>query len=354
LAGIIGAAEDFDGMDLVRYSPNIDVETAAEFLRNTYGIHGRLSLLPSERDQNFLIAKEDNDHVVLKIANAGESLSLIQAQNEALAYAASQLSFCPRIITTQQGASVTEIESDKGIHLVRLVTYIEGVPLAQVRSENSALLEDLGRKLGMFDRVFSTFDNEAFHRDFHWDLSNGPRVLTEYLGLIADRDLRHLVELFARRFDAGFGPLATSLRRSVIHGDANDYNVIVRDSHVVGLIDFGDMVYSYTVGDLAIALAYIILNKREPLSAATNVVTGYLKEYSLTDDERGVLWDFTLLRLCMSVCLSAHQQMMNPDNDYLGISQRSIRESLGDLMAISSEFAADHFQLSSSVNGRAK
>jgi Ser/Thr protein kinase RdoA (MazF antagonist) len=340
-------------MDLLRYSPNIDREVAAELLRKVYGIQGTLAPLPSERDQNFLIVL-DKERLVLKIANAGESRSLIEAQNEALAYAASRLSFCPRIIPTLQGVSVTELESEKGSHLARLVTYIEGVPLAQVNSEDPALLEDLGRKLGMFDRVFATFDHEAFHRNFHWDLSNGPRVLTEYLGLIDDPELRRLVELFTRRFDAAFGPIKKSLRRSVIHGDANDYNVIVRDGRIAGLIDFGDMVYSYAVGDLAIALAYVILNKREPLSAANDVVMGYLKEYSLTDDELGALWNFTLLRLCMSVCLSAHQQIMNPDNEYLSISQRSIRDSLGDLMAITSEFAANYFQLCSSVNGSTK
>lgn len=339
-------------MDLVRYSPNINLETAAALLRNTYAIQGKLSPLPSERDQNFLIVKEDKEKVVLKIANAGERRSFIEAQNEALAYAASQLSFCPRIITTKQGESVTELQSDKGIHLVRLMTYIEGVPLAQVRSDNSVVLQDLGRQLGRFDRVFANFDHEAFHRDFHWDLSNGPRVLTEYVELIDDRDLRRLVESFVRRVDSG--SLKPSFRRSVIHGDANDYNVIVRDSHIVGLIDFGDMVYSYTVGDLAIGLAYVILNKREPLSVAADVVTGYLKEYSLTDDELRGLWDLTLLRLCMSVCLSAYQQMMNPDNEYLGISKLSISESLGGLMAISSDIAADHFQHSSSGNRRIK
>lgn len=341
-------------MDLVSYSPDIDLETAAALLRNTYAIQGKLSALPSERDQNFLIVKEDKEKVVLKIANASERRSFIEAQNEALAYAASQLSFCPRIITTKQGESVTELQSDKGIHLVRLVTYIEGVPLAQVRSDNSVVLQDLGRHLGKFDRVFANFNHEAFHRDFHWDLSNGLRVLTEYMELIDDKDLRRLVESFARRVDSNSGPLKRSFRRSVIHGDANDYNVIVRDSHIVGLIDFGDMVYSYTVGDLAIGLAYVILNKREPLSVAAEVVTGYLKEYSLTDDELSSLWDLTLLRLCMSVCLSAYQQMINPDNEYLGISKRSISESLGGLIAISSDFAADHFQHSAAENRRIK
>ena len=46
------------------------------------------------------------------------------------------------------------------------------------------------------------------------------------------------------------------------HHDANDYNVLAgggrelysRNQSVVGLVDFGDMVHSYTVADLAVAI----------------------------------------------------------------------------------------------------
>jgi len=337
-------------MDLVSHSPNIDLKTVGRLLRNTYGIEGTLHPLPSERDQNLLVITENADKFVLKIANSNETRSFLYAQNEALIYLASQLSFCPRVIPTRNDEQVSEIASGQHNLLVRLVSYIEGEPLAKVPQE-SELLQDFGRKLGIFDRVMASFERQAFHRDFHWDLANGPQVLSDHAGLISDNDLRRLIELFTERFAADFASLEKGLRRSVIHGDANDYNIIVRDARIVGLIDFGDMVHSYTVGDLAIGIAYVV-TQREPLLAATAVVSGYLKEYSLNEAELRILWDLTLLRLCMSVCLSVYQQSMKPDNDYLSISQRSIRESLRDLMAISSDLAAEQFQLSSLKTGR--
>ena len=38
------------------------------------------------------------------------------------------------------------------------------------------------------------------------------------------------------------------------------------------------------------------------------------------------------LRLCMSVCIAAHQQAQQPENEYLGISQRLIEETLPRLL----------------------
>jgi len=342
-----------DEMDLVSQSPNIDLSTVAWLLRHSYGIEGTLNPLPSERDQNFLVVTENADKFVLKIANRNETRSFIEAQNDALIYLTSQLSFCPRLIPTRLGAGITEIPSGKDNLLVRLVSYIEGEPLAKITSQDPELLEDLGRKIGMFDRVMEGFDRQAFDRDFHWDLSNGLRVLSDHVGLITDNELRRLIEGFGESFATNCAAVEKDLRRSVIHGDANDYNVIVRDNRIVGLIDFGDMVHSYTVGDLAIGIAYVV-TQRESLSKARAVVGGYLKEHSLDEAELRVLWDLILMRLCMSVCLSAYQQSMRPDNDYLSISQQSIRENLRHLMEINPDLAAEQFQLSLSKSRRAR
>ena len=139
------------------------------------------------------------------------------------------------------------------------------------------------------------------------------------------------LESCVQRFENVVLPVATSL--SIIHADANDYNVIV-DERIAGIIDFGDMVYSYTVGELAISLAYVVLGKKDPLTCAQQVVLGYLSEWTLTVDELESLWTLMLMRLCMSVCLAAFQQSQKPDNQYLDISQLSIRQSLPLLLEI--------------------
>jgi Ser/Thr protein kinase RdoA (MazF antagonist) len=84
------------------------------------------------------------------------------------------------------------------------------------------------------------------------------------------------------------------------------------------------MVYSYTVGDLAIALAYVVLGEGDP----RDVIAGYTSEFALLDDEREALWPLVRLRLAMSVCIAAHQTKREPENQYLRISQRAIEETL--------------------------
>ena len=274
------------------------------------GIRATARQLPSERDQNFLLTDESGRQFVLKIANASESRSFLEAQNAVMDYLSERVPFCQRVI-----GEITEFEG----HFVRLVTYLPGVPLAEIKPHTPGLLRDLGQKLGQLSRALADFDHPAAHRDFHWDLANGNRVVNEYAPLIEDAHLRELV--LKCRFEPEI-----ELRRSVIHGDANDYNVLVDpDSMTVsGLIDFGDMVYSYTVGDLAIALAYVLLGRGDP----RDVIAGYKSEFGLLEEEREALRPLVRLRLAMSVCIAAYQQRQQPENEYLGISQRAIEKAL--------------------------
>ena len=310
-------------MSSVEYTPKFNVEFAETIAEEHFGIRAAARPLPSERDQNFLLTEATGEKFVLKIANARETPEFIEAQNSVLKHLAKRVSFCQRLVPALSGEETVTVEAS---HLVRVVHYLPGVPLADIKQQTPELLRDLGQKLGELERALADFDHPAVHRDFHWDLANGNRVIDEGAGLIADAGLRQLV-LKCRVH------LADDLRRSVIHGDANDYNVVVDPDRmmVVGLIDFGDMVYSYTVGNLAIAIAYVVLDKDDPADAASHVIDGYQQEFLLMQNERETLWDLVRLRLAMSVCLAAYQQMQQPENEYLNISQRAIMETLPKL-----------------------
>lgn len=314
-------------MGLLEYTPGFDVESAVAIAKEYFDIRVSARQLPSERDQNFLLTDRAGEKFVLKIANALEVPEFIEAQNAVLKHLEKRISFCQRLVPASSREETVSVRSlTEAKHLVRMVHYLPGVPLAEIKPHSAKLLRDLGRKLGELDRALADFDHPAVHRDFHWDLANGNRVIDEYGGLISDVSLRKLVCKCRVEFDA-------DLRRSVIHGDANDYNVLVDPDRmtVVGLIDFGDMVYSYTAGNLAIAIAYVVLEKEDPVTAAAQVVEGYTQEFSLLQNELDILWDLVRLRLAMSVCMAATQRQQQPDNEYLGISQRAIIEALPKL-----------------------
>jgi len=317
-------------MHFLEYTPRFDVESAAAIAVRYFGIRVSAGPLPSERDQNFLLTNGAGEKFVLKIANALEAPEFLEAQNLVLKHLATPVSFCQRLVPASDGKEIVSLKAaNSATHLARVVQYLPGVPLADIKPQSSELLRDLGRKLGQLDRALADFDHPAVHRDFHWDLANGNQILSDYGKLIRNPTLRELVSRFRIDFDA-------RLRRSVIHGDANDYNVLV-DPHrmiVVGLLDFGDMVYSYTVGNLAIAIAYVVLDKADPVAAARDVVEGYTSEFPLRENEVEAVWPLVLMRLCMSVCLAAYQRQQDPENEYLEISQQSIEQSLPHLFAV--------------------
>jgi len=310
-------------MLLLKNNPRFDAEAAAKIAGEFFGVRGRAEALPSERDQNFLVTDQAGEKFVLKIANALESRAFLEAQNAALRHVAGRVSFCQSPLKSVSGDDIVSVEQ----YFARLVGYLPGVPLAQAQPQSPALLRDLGRKLGQLDEALSDFERPAVHRDFHWDLANGNRIIDEFASLIEDEKLREHVLRCHIRIDE-------RLRRSVIHGDANDHNVLVDPERMIvtGLLDFGDMVYSYTVGELAIAIAYVVLDKDDPHAAADEVVAGYTSEFQLRAEELEMLWPLVRLRLAMSVCLAARQLRAQPENEYLWISQRAIRATLPRLM----------------------
>ncbi len=264
-------------------TPRLTLDDARRLAGERFGLDATASPLPSERDQNFLIDTPTGERFVLKIANAAEDTAFLEAQNEALERLAGT-GLCQRLLRSTAGRDVETVEAPSGVvHLVRLVSYLQGKPMGKLRLRTPGLLQEVGRCVGRVDAALSGFSHPALRRDFHWDLAHGLRVVRTRLGLVGDPELARLIGTLADSFEQNTLPLLGGLRRSVIHNDANDYNLLVgggadlydRDQRVVGLLDLGDMVESFTVGGLAVAVAYAVLCEEDPLAAAVHVTRGY-------------------------------------------------------------------------------
>ncbi len=169
-----------------------------------------------------------------------------------------------------------------------------------------------------------------------WNMELALPVLDDYKPLLASTAERSLVEHFESGFRERLLPVQNELRRSVIHNDANPQNVIVDDQgqRVLSIIDFGDMLNLWLVVEPAIAAAYAMLDEPDPLRAAQALVGGYHRALPLTDTEIGLVFDLICMRLCMSVCICAHQRRLEPDNDYLSIDEQQSWDLLGRLQGI--------------------
>ena len=326
--------------------PNFTLQDAARLAERSYGIHGEVRPLPSERDQNFYFRAESGEEFVLKIANAAERREVLDLQNSALEHLASHASkvSLPRLCPAKTGESIAAIEGPDGsAHFMRLLTYVPGKLLAQVNPHTPELLRSLGRVLGTMDFALQDFAHPAAQRELKWDLKRVTWI-RDYVHYIAMPSQSAIVERFLSQFDLSIAPALATLRTSVIYNDANDYNVIVAEGdpwarRVIGVIDFGDMLHSYTVGDLAVAAAYAMLDKLDPITAAAHIVAGYHQAFALTEQELELLYPLIRARLCISVTNSAYQQQVEPDNDYLVISERPAWTLLERLEDVSEEFA---------------
>ncbi|MEO8878764.1 MAG: aminotransferase class III-fold pyridoxal phosphate-dependent enzyme [Gemmatimonadaceae bacterium] len=328
------------------------------------GAEVRATLLTSERDQNFCIETGSGSRFVLKIANAREDRAMLEAQQAALAHVASNVDVTPRVLRTAAGASLaTAVGSDGEEHLVWAISWLEGRPLALSSRRSPEILEDLGRQAGALSAALADFDTPAIHRDFYWDLANGRGIIAQFLPLVTDIALARSIEALMASFDARTAPLLPELPRGTVHGDANDYNVLIgggngggdeagdqsgdmesRGQRVTGMVDFGDMTYSYRIGDLAIAIAYVVLVADDPLATAAAVVRGYCERVTPTDSELSALFGLVVLRLCTSACIAADQQRQRPDNAYLGVSQGPIARALPLLATIPFSLAEAGFR----------
>ena len=329
---------------MLAHAPRFSVDDARTLARELYALDGDAQALPSERDQNFRIVTRDGTAAVLKIANALDDPDLLDAQQRALATLAGTGVPTPRVIPAATGALITETPGIDGRrHLVWMISFLPGVPMATVPRRSGALLEDFGRCTGALARELRGFDHPAIHRQFYWDLAEARRVIGGTRALVAVPELGTAIDAIVRRFERDVAPILPSLRTGAIHGDLNDHNVLAggdahdpftRHSRITAIVDFGDMVHGWTIGDLAIAAAYVAIASDDPLADMASMVRGHHRAHALEDAELSALYGLMLLRLAQSACVAAHQRMQRPDDAYLDVSQDAIRRMLPRLAAI--------------------
>ncbi|MCH8038976.1 MAG: phosphotransferase, partial [Nitrospinae bacterium] len=309
--------------------PRYSEEEAQSLARDLFGVEATAQSLPSECDQNFLLDTDTGPEFVLKIANSAQTRETLEAQNGALRHLAlcdSSL-HCPRVMATRNGNEIGSVQGPNGLtHLIRLLTYVPGHLFVHARPHTPELLRSLGHFFGRLDQALENFSHPGAKRDLQWDLHRAGTVIAQNLVHVLDPGRRALVERFHERFREKVEPKLPSIRTSVIHNDGNDYNVLVTgiEAHggeVTGVVDFGDLVETRTVCELAVCTAYAILEKTDPLAAAVQVVSGYHRANPLTDLEVELLYDLITIRLCLSVVISARQKTLHPDNPYLTVSE---------------------------------
>jgi 4-aminobutyrate aminotransferase-like enzyme/Ser/Thr protein kinase RdoA (MazF antagonist) len=311
-----------------RQSRRSTVSEAVELARDLYGLDATASPLNGEFDDNFHLKTRESAQYALKIMRPGCDPALIELQCAVLR----------RLRDLPVPRVVGDVKESNG-RLVWLLEWIPGRLFADYHPHTPSMLANLGRMLGRVDRALEGFDHPAAYRELKWDLARADWI-GEYLHHIEDPKRRRLVQRAMILYSAVARPMFECVRHGVIHGDANDHNIIVRDGEIAGLIDFGDVHYGAPVCELAIACAYAAFGEPDPLAAVQQVVRGYQEEYPLIPAELEVLFPLILTRLAVSVTNSSYLKSLDPENAYASVSETHAWAVLEKLSAMHPSLAA--------------
>ncbi len=339
--------------------PRFSAGKVEEFVREHYEMDGTAEPLPSEWDQNFKLNVGENERFVLKVANRGVPAEVLDFQNKAMKLVAVGWpdGTCPRVVPPISGESNPRItDADGSGYFFRVLTFVEGQPLSEITQRSAGLFESVGSALGNLDLCLRDFEHPAMKRSIRWDLARAAWI-SAYTETIGDPSDRSLVEDLLLQYRGRVAPLMADLPRSVIHNDANDENLLVsafgQEWRVWGLLDFGDLVWTQTVNELAIGCAYAVLGVDDPLNAAAHVVAGYNGARALSDDEIRVLFPLICMRLAVSVISSAIAAREDPDNLHKQTSATPAWAMLERLAAVDWDRAENRFRAACQVGSLA-
>jgi len=264
------------------------------------------------------------------------------AESEALRHLRSKgIEFSPEPVPEKGGNDVFRATLEGKDSIVRLLTFVEG-ELVGEKGLTPDVLKPVGSLLARIANSLSDLSLPALaSKKSEWDLQHY-RQNAAYLKFIPGPSDRKFVEYFFLKAREQVDPVLADLPRGLIHGDANEWN-IVRTVKGVSLIDFGDICQSPLVNDLAIAGAYAAMFAEEPVAGVLPLIEGYSELRRLKDAECALLFDLVALRLCASVCNAARARIEMPENEYAFLSEEKAWSTLKKWAAVNPVFAEDVF-----------
>lgn len=316
--------------------PALSGDEATRLLYEQYDIAGELKSLTSERDQNFLVTTKGDEQFVLKIANSSENPAVTRFQTAALMYIAenSPTLKVPRLVRTIENDTVVGyVAADGRRHLARVLTWLDGVPLQHAPGN----AETLGECLARLGHALRGFDHAASGYPLLWDLKRASQLwkLVEH---VADDELQALCRQRLDVFETRVATKLDNVRWQVIYNDLNPSNVLVDPqdtSRITGVIDFGDMVRSPLIVDVAVAASYLVREDGDALADVLTFVAAYCEIEQLRPAEVDILFDLVLTRSTMTILITHWRAARYPENrEYILRNEAKARQMLETLSEV--------------------
>jgi hydroxylysine kinase len=282
------------------FDEHISEDEAIDIAAKSFNVVATSALrLDTERDDSFRLDTTEGVRV-LKIAHPADQVGVIDLQLRAMKYVNQTDPSLPiqKIVTTPQGGSSLILSSGRAACMLE---WLEGDLLLGATTGPHELAA-LGDTLGRVSKALDGYGNPDAARLSAWEIRTVPRLKT-LLQEVPNDAAAEAIE----RFTARVVPELDRLPRQVIHNDFNPGNVLVDandPAFVVGVLDFGDVIYSLRAADLAIGLSYQVYPFDHPWDELAPMIDAFVKRVPLSDLERSLLPTLVIGRFAERVLIN--------------------------------------------------
>jgi len=332
-------------MSLKKYK--ISIKEIIKVIELNYNIKGSVEKLDGEIDYNYKIQSSNANNYLLKISRPNFDKDYIDYQIKLLDHLNTdcKIELAFNISTVDNKKFCVFKDSFGNDRCVRLISWIDGRLWSSVNPIEESLRRQLGVKSAILSNSLNNFNHSFSKRKIDWDISNCLWV-EEHIEKF-DINKREIVLNIIKSFKNNL-PIYKKLKKSIIHNDINDNNIIVSNDllkpTINSIIDFGDSVFSQTINDLAITCSYGIMNVNDPLAACCEIINGNNSISIISDEELKLLYNLIAVRLVISVTKSLINKIEEPENEYLLISEKPAWNLLKKWSKINSEYAYYSFR----------
>ena len=325
-------------------APRASTELSAAVEEN-YDIGVRsIRPLAGEFSETWSLEALDERRFVLKTGDV-TSLPQRRLQSVFLAHLADHDSDLPipAVVPTRDGGTVAQWMNGASRQHLQVLTWMPGRMMSELQYRDAALLREVGRVTGRLAVAARGLHDVDAQRSHLWDLRRADEeILAHVVHVGAGR--RDLVWRVVEWFRASAQPKFKDLPSAVVHQDLNDFNVLAQLGddfrwHLSGIVDFGDVLETVRVADLAIAVAYAMLREAHPLDAASAVVGGYAEVMNLSEDELTCILPLAAARLAVNATVWSSRLRLDSADHYAASRMARTWPLLEKLVTLDREFA---------------
>jgi len=288
----------------------------------------KLTKINGYENQNFTINTKNKKYILKTYLYDSILKEELDAESQILEKLIGNISIqSPVPVKTNKNTYLYVHHTEKQSYLIRIVSFLEGTFLGEITCEASVSY-DLGIAMSKLNLELKKHHFSSLRaKKSKWDLAHFD-LNKPLLKFVENESLKSRIKYFFTKYDTEVRPTLTALTPQLIHGDANEWNLLSDGSSIKGIIDFGDMCQSYRICDIAICITYLCYDKRHPLEWMSDFLKAYHSNDPLTAKEIHILYYLVAARLCTSLCNSARSRHLDPENVYASSSQKNAERLL--------------------------